>query len=169
MLGVFYRLAFCLLLTIPSVWFFSRFGSRAAPIGVLVILPVWSRIFGPYLVELFPAAWGAARWLTYAPWQGKFYEFDGRQIRFHFIEGVAWAVYDDVRFVLQPAPAERELRALGRGYAAIPGMRCRGVDSAALMQLLDSRCALPGASRDLLRFRRWVEHDVLRAFKAAQS
>jgi hypothetical protein len=143
----------------------------------LVVLWLWRGIepaLAPFFALLAAAAllfplWRLVRWLwqqmkhgPYEPWQGAYYEFDGRQIRILFDdEGQAWLSADDVLdvFDLQGHARDRErLRLIaGRdGLRAAPGTQLVCFTERGLRAWLERR-----TERMAGQFAHWLNTQVL--------
>jgi len=113
------------------------------------------------LLEVFPAIREAAHRSVLEPWQGSYFTFNERQLRFFLVDDTIWIAEDDVIAVLEPAPDDRENRFLGAEYARIPGQAIDGYTETGLMRLLHTRTSHRRATHDMIRFKWWLENEAL--------
>jgi hypothetical protein len=121
------------------------------------------------IVKTFSAVHESAHYAAYADLGGTHYAFDNHSLRFYQINDTAWVVADDVIPFLQPPPDARELRFLGQDYAEIPMQGIMGISEAGLMRLLTTRTSHRRATRDMIRFKAWLEKDTLPNLKRMPS
>lgn len=156
-----FKLALCSGITVLSWKIASAFDSRYGAIGLVVASVVWGITFARYLVELIPTIKYWAERSVLLRWQGRFYTFDNRQIRFYIVDETIWIPVNDLRHVMQPALNERELRLLGDAYGKIPEHQESGVSEAGLLRLLASRTEHRRASNKMIMFRNWLLQNAL--------
>lgn len=137
--------------------------------GLALSLPAWGVLFAPYLLEIFPWLKRRAEHDALTRWNGRYYSFDGQQLRFYKIEETVWIPQKDLRRILRPAWGERELRLLGADYAAIPETTEMGFTEAGLRKLLDSRTGHRRANHQMIRFKRWLDSEALPNVKRLPS
>jgi hypothetical protein len=131
------------------------------PIGLVVSSIVWGLSFAPYLVEFFPTIKYWAEYGVSYRWHGRFYHFDGRQIRFYLIAEVIWVPLADVKLLMEPPIGERELRLLGHDCAIPLEQKESCLSEAGLLRLLNSRTEHRRASYKMVRFKRWLLQNAL--------
>jgi hypothetical protein len=147
-----------LLLGLVVLWLWLGVEPTLAPFFALLaaaalLFPLWR------LVRLL---WQQIKQGPYEPWQGAYYEFDGRQIRILFDdEGQAWLSADDVLdvFGLQGHARDRErLRLIaGRdGLRAAPGTQLACFTERGLRAWLERR-----TERMAGQFAHWLNTQVL--------
>lgn len=114
-----------------------------------------------FIVYLFEQVAHLARWSVHWRWQGRYYAYQGRHVRFYLIDGEVWAATEDVFAIVRPVPDQRELRLMGAGYALIPGQQIMGISEAALRRMMDVRTAYRHAQPGMLKFLHWLNHEAL--------
>ncbi|MBR7800072.1 hypothetical protein [Undibacterium fentianense] len=136
--------------------FFERMRVGYGPIGLLI--PCM------FLVHLYPrdlmniVSWIKRRAYHSAvfQWHGKYYSFDGHQIRFYLIEQVVWMPLVDVERILEPKLQAHEISMLGNACQSIPEHSMRGLTEEALMRLLVTRTEGGHTNYKMIRFKRWL-------------
>lgn len=130
-------------------------------VGCLISFGFWGRLYSRELIEfvLLFKYWGEKS--AVFDWHGKFYSFDGRQIRFYLEDGIVWIPIKDLKKVVEPVIATWELKSLANEYGKIPAAGITGITEAGLMQILESRTGDRRASYKMIRFKRWLLQDAL--------
>lgn len=136
-------------------------------IGVAPVLIPFLAVFGG-LIALWPA-WRGGRWLwremkegPQQPWQGAYYEFDGRQVRILFDEdGQVWLAADDILDVFGLAGHARDRERIrliaGRdGLRRAPGTALQCFTERGLRAWLERR-----SERRVAQFTHWLDTQVL--------
>jgi len=134
-------------------------GPGFVPLVVVVFGAAAVRYFARDLVDVVPALARLARRRALAPWNGRYYAFDGHQVRLYLVDDVVWIAARDLEDILVPAPTGLELRQMPDGLR-IPGTNVDGYTEAALLRLLALRNANRGGRRELLRFAHWLQNDA---------
>lgn len=140
---------------------FAYLGRDASPLALVTILPAVA------LWLLWPlwrggrALWHALRTAPYRPWNGSYYEYDGRQVRVLFDDDAIFVVAADVHAVLGlegRATAPVRVRAIaGRdGLVRVEGVRDDVFTERGLAAWLQRRTDGKSVS-----FRRWFETQVI--------
>ena len=134
-------------------------------IGAILAAPFWGLwlLWALYRVVRF-----GMRWLqhsAWSQWSGRYYEFDGRQVRILFDGDDIWFGAEDVFDVLDtPRPArdpERVRNVVGRdGLKAAPGATLLTFSEKGLAAWLDRR-----TDRSAAQFARWVETQVVAPYR----
>ena len=132
-----------------------------AVVLVLACAPILSRLFSPLVMGAFTAIRDAGRRSAHQQYQGNFYSYEGRQVRFYLVDSTVWMAWPDMARILDPAPAERELRLLGPDFATIPGHKIQGCTEAGILRLLKARTGHRRATRDMLQLKTWLEQVAL--------
>ena len=155
------KVLFSFLFSYGAYRFFEMIHPRMGVIGFLISFGFWGRLFSRELIEfvLLFKHWGEKSAVYH--WHGKFYTFDGRQIRFFLDDAVVWIPIKDLKKVMEPAIAAWELQVLAKEYGKIPETDIAGVTEAGLMQLLESRTGDRRASYRMIRFKRWLLLEAL--------
>lgn len=161
MLTFLFKLALCSMLSYMGWKIALAFDPRYGPIGLAVTSVVWGITFASYLYEVFPSIRYWARKSVLQRWLGRFYVFEGCQIRFFLIDETIWIPLSDLNAVLEPRLEERELRLLADAHGLIPEHSLAGVSEDGLMQLLKSRTGHRRASQKMLRFKTWLQNNAL--------
>lgn len=156
-----FKLAFCSGLTVLAWNIASAFDTRYAAIGLVVASVAWGVTFARYLIEIFPIIKYWAERSVFHRWQGRFYMFESRQIRFYVVDDVIWIPLKDLNKLIEPGWSERELRLLGDAHGPIPEQTEIGLSEAGLLQLLASRTGHRRASSKMIRFRNWLLQNAL--------
>jgi prophage antirepressor-like protein len=119
------------------------------------------RSVGRLLIDLFLAYVRFCRWQAYGKWQGRYFEFQGQQVRICLADEVVWFSEADIFILLDPAPTRLELVALAEQRGTIPGHTLPGITETGALRLLDLRTNHRRTSRDMLLLRRWLTHEVI--------
>lgn len=135
-------------------------GAMRLPFVMAATGPMWAWSLAPYLVEIVPALRRRAMHDALAPWNGRYYAYDNRQIRLYLIDDMIWVPARDVATLVQPPPDARELRILGADYGTIPGQQMHGYTDAGLLRLLTTRTSNRMAPHALMRFKNWLEKEA---------
>lgn len=142
-------------------------------------LAIWG-IPWPYgLVGVAPIGWVLSRWLVFgfshfkrhayetacAEWQGKYFEFDGMQVRIDCDDNTVRVVADDVFRQLGYQPGESDRRRLALSYGEAGYWRGAGepdtFDQEAVLTFLAGR-----RERQAPRLRAWLERQVFPNLRA---
>ena len=127
---------------------------------ILVVLsaPLWGGLLAKTILEGVPRYYVWAKKQPYAPWQGRYYEFENIHIRvFEDDFGQMWFCDKDVLQVLgKPVSQTYEVTYPESDYQQIPGERLKGFSETAVIRVV-SRIKHPSAGK----FRFWLERDVL--------
>jgi hypothetical protein len=134
-------------------------------LGAVLAAPFWALWFS---WALYRGVRVLSRWIGQAgirQWRGRYYEYDGRQIRIRFNDDDVWFAAEDVFDALGTASGARDperVRVIvGRdGLKVSPGSRLLCFSEKGLAAWLDRRTEL-GASK----FARWVELQVLAPYR----
>jgi hypothetical protein len=156
-----FRVALLLPITVLAV----RFVGAAA----LSMLALWGVALAVPLVELGAAFLRAARILPVKAWNGRWYEFDGRQIRVFEQPEHSWIAAEDVFACLGEVAddvtlARYESRYGQLGFRPPPGEKLVCFSEAALRRYLSMR-----SDQRSREFSRWLERDVLFAHEKRRS
>lgn len=139
---------------------------------VLVALcaaPLLGRVFAPDVINFLSAIKKQAHHEVFAPWNGRFYIFDGNQVRFFLIDDVVWIAADDICHLLNPKPTERDLRLLGSQYRRIEEIGLLGISESGLMRLIELRTGPRNCDRNMIRLRNWLAKEALPNIKRLPS
>jgi hypothetical protein len=132
-------------------------------IGLTVLgsAPLWAHIMTPYLVMLLPALLSQAKHDALAAWNGRYYSFDGRQLRMLIVDGTIWVAAADLDVLLLPPPDARELRILGADFGLIPEQKFKGYTENGIARLLATRTNIRLAKPAMIKLRHWFEKETL--------
>jgi hypothetical protein len=158
-MGLFF--GFCVALEYGLYRLFEHMSPGSGPIVLLAGSALLAWPSARLLVEVLPGLHRSARRSVFKPWQGTYFTFNERQVRFFLVEDTIWIAEADVRAILEPPPDAREERFLGAEYADIPGQKFKGYTESALARLLHTRTSHRRATHDMIRFKRWLEHEAL--------
>lgn len=139
----------------------SRYVVEWLPIGMLVWGVFGGRHFSRDIVEIVPAIVRAARRAVFQRWNGRYYTFNGSQVRFCLIDDTVWIVEEDVRKIITPAVSEREQRLLGADYGKVPTTPLLAYSERGLLRLLDTRLKQRSCGTDMKKFYRWLHTDAI--------
>ena len=131
--------------------------------GLIVLVgctPLLARLLAPVVLKFFPHLVRHARQTAHGPWQGKYYNYDGWQLRFFLVDETVWLAEEDIANILSPATTERERRLLGEHYGKVPGQKFRGFTEVGMGRLLNSRTNSRHATREMIRFKFWLETET---------
>jgi hypothetical protein len=134
---------------------------EAVPLAMLVWGAAGAKHFSRDLVDLIPAIKRAGERAALEKWGGRYYVFDGSQIRFCLIDGTVWIVEADVRKFIAPPVTAREKRLLGAHHAIIPGIRQFGYSEHGLLRLLTVRLQRRGGERESIKFLSWLRSEAI--------
>ena len=138
-------------------------------VGLVLAAPFWALWL---LWALYRGARLVLQWLKHSRWKqwsGRYYEFDGRQIRIVFdADDVFFAaadVFDVLGTAITAREPERVRQVVGRdGLRAAPGSDLLCFSEKGLVAWLDRR-----TDRQAALFARWVETQVLRPHRRRQE
>ncbi len=162
MLRLFGRLA-CFLGIGALIYAFYRgqFHEALPRIVVMMWAAGGARYFASDIIDIIPAIRRAARRHVHEKWNGRYYTYDGRQVRLCLVDGAVWIVEADVRAILSPAVTLREQRLMGGAFAPIPGTGLRGYSEQGLLRLIDVRLIRRGGEADMKKFLAWLQREAL--------
>jgi len=155
------KLAFCLLLTWGAYRSAAMLDPRYGIVGALPTLFVWAHLFAGDILHLLLGVKRKAERDALEPWHGRYYQFDRHHLRFYFHADTVWIPLKDLKPLLIPALAERELRLLGNDYVRLPEIREMAISEAGLHVLLKQRTEHRRSHYQMIRFKRWLNHEVL--------
>jgi hypothetical protein len=98
---------------------------------------------------------------VFAKWQGRYYAFDGRQIRFCLIDDEVWIAEKDIFALIVPPPTPRELRVLAAERALIEEHHLMAISANGALRLLSNRTPRRGVARETLRLSNWLENEAI--------
>ena len=131
--------------------------------GLIVLIggvPLLARLFAPIVLKFFSRLVRHARHSAHAKWQGKYYNYDGHQLRFFLVDDTVWLAEEDIAGILSPATTERERRLLGEHYGKVPGQKFQGFTEVGMGRLLGSRTNTRRATREMIRFKAWLDSET---------
>jgi hypothetical protein len=134
---------------------------EAVPVAVLFWGAAGAKHFSRDLVDLIPAIKRAGERAALEKWGGRYYAFDGAQIRLCLIDGAVWIVEADVRRFIVPPVTAREQRLLGVHHGVIPGTRQFGYSEHGLLRLLMVRLQRRGGERETIKFLSWLRSEAI--------
>lgn len=134
--------------------------SGRSPMGVLALAPVVAFLLAPAFIQalVLGLRWMAER--PRAPWQGRYYAFDDRQIRIVESSGRLWFSTADVHAALDLSLRAGVLAA----FATSQRREVHEIGDALSNEGLE-RLLAGSTDRHVLRFLRWAEHDVRRPWQ----
>lgn len=144
---------------------FEKMNAGYGPIGLLLTSMIWVRLFPRDILRLFSSLKEQAQYDAVFHWHGKYYSFDGQQIRFFLIDQIVWIPVADLRRILVPKLAKHELLNLAQRHGIIPGQKMPGVTEAGLMMLLKTRTEGGHTNYRMIRFKRWLLSSALENVK----
>lgn len=144
---------------------FEKIGSGYGPIGLMLTSMIWVRLFPRDILNLFSFVKNQAQHAAVFRWHGKYYSFDGRQIRFYLIENIVWIPFADIERIVEPKIVKHELTLLAQQYGKIPEHSMQGVTEEGLMRLLKTRTEGGHTNYKMIRFKRWLLTSALENVK----
>ncbi|MDE2427978.1 MAG: hypothetical protein KGM99_04575 [Burkholderiales bacterium] len=163
------RFIVCGLLSWIAVRLFSAADPRTGAIGLAIVAPAWGFLFARPVLDFVLSIRHRGEHDALIRWHGRYYSFDGQQLRFYWLDDVVWVPQKDVGKLLSPAWSERELRLLGEHYAQIPGTKEMGFSETGLRKLLLARTEHRRADYQMIRFKRWLETEAFPNVKRLPS
>lgn len=145
--------------------FFEKINRGYGPVGFLLVSMIWVRLFPRDILNLFSFVKRSAYHSAVHHWHGKYYSFDGRQIRFYLIEQTVWIPLVDLERVFEPKIVKHELKFLEDQYGKIPEQPMVGVTESGLLALLKTRTEGGHTNYKMIRFKRWLLTQALENVK----
>ncbi len=133
----------------------------AVRVVVVIGMPVVIWLFAKFLVEVIPDLNYLASKGAHEDNQGRYYVFAGRHIRFYMVDEVLWIPVKDVEKLISYLPDQMELRVMEAEYGLIPGQKITGYTETGLVRLLTIRTKTRHATPQMIKFKRWLEHEAL--------
>ncbi|PWF55759.1 hypothetical protein [Massilia glaciei] len=130
-------------------------------IALLLCAPLWARNIAPFVLAILPALHGKAKRDAHEAWNGRYYAFEGAQLRFVMLGEAIWVAADDLDALLPAPPDSRERRILGPDHGTIPGYRIKGYTENGMRRLLATRTTARTAKPQMIKLRHWLEHETL--------
>ncbi len=152
--------AFAIVLAI-AFHYLKQLDTTYGLVVVLACAPLMAWLWAPVFMDLASRGIGFAKSLAYGSLQGKHYSFDGRRVRFFLANETIWVAESDLAGILVQGVTDRERRQLREAYGVIPGKRLKGFTEVGIKGLLAARLRDRHASRELLRFNRWLHEEAL--------
>jgi hypothetical protein len=158
MAGSLWRLGVSLGMCFLGFLIASHFTERRSALFMAVLIsPLTLPWLLPGVLGFFPALVRFSRAMSLEKWQGRYYEFEGRQVRVEEVDGAIWIALKDVRKAARLSVHHVEIARFNPDDCLIlPESRTVGVNETALLAWLS---ALRG--RQVAAFRLWLERDVL--------
>lgn len=129
---------------------------QIGPTTMMLTLPLWGAALARPIIEGVPALLRWAGHLHLQAWDGRYYEFDGRQVRVVTIGETLWFAEPDVVAILGGTPEALRSKVGRNEYGPLGEGRLMGFPEQALRRLLNG-----DASPQALRFRLWMEREVI--------
>ena len=139
----------------------ERFSPGHGPIGILVPIYFLVRLFPRDILNFFSWMKYEARKSVLLRWHGRYYSFEGQQLRFFLIDEVVWLALPDLKAILEPDIGERELRLLGEEKTFLDDHQLPVVSEAGMLQLLRTRTDTRHATQKMIRFKKWLNSSGL--------
>lgn len=162
-------LLLCLAIGYCCYQYFDNMGAGLAPIGLLICAQMLARPMAKVALEIFPAIRDLAHYSAHHQWQGRYYTFNERQVRFYVADDIVWVAAADIAAIMTPPPQERESRLQGADFGNIPGEKIKGYTEAAVLRMLVKRNASRRADREMIRFKNWLEGEAFPNVKRLPS
>ncbi len=151
-----FKIIFSVLLCAGLWRLFAQYDPKVAPIGLLFASFFWPHLFPREIMNIFSWWKERARYSAVFHWHGKFFVFDGHQVRFYLIDGTIWIPLSDLAPIVEPTLNERELRLLGEDFAVIPNEKIQGLNEQGVLRVLKTRTESRHATYPMIRFKRWL-------------
>ncbi len=126
---------------------------------------IWAFALARPLVEIVPAAYHALRWLVWRKEEGRWYAYEGRQLRVFTVDGAPWIAVRDIAAAMAWENLEERCRRL-------PPEQCQLVADKDLLCLSETGIQALFAKRtnpEDLKFGIWIERNVLIQFRLARE
>lgn len=138
---------------------------RVAPgfgaMGILIPIFFLGHLFPRDILSFFSAMRYHAKKSVLYRWHGRYYSFEGQQLRFFLIDDVVWLALPDLEKILEPDIGERELRLLGEEKTFLGEHHLHVVSEAGMLQLLRTRTDSRHATQKMIRFKKWLKSSGL--------
>ena len=127
--------------------------------GLGIVIPVFflGHLFPRDILNFFSWMKYHARQSVTLRWHGRYYSFDGQQLRFFLIDEVVWLALPDLEKILEPQISERELRLLGEEKTFLEDHQLPVISEAGMLQLLRTRTETRHATQKMIRFKKWLK------------
>jgi len=155
------KMIFCSAVTWLCYRYFRAIDPKVAPIGLAIGGALCAYLCARDILNAIVAIKYHADRKVLQPWEGRYYHFDRHHLRFYFQDELIWIPEKDLKALLQPRLSERELRLLGSAYAPLRAVKEMAVSEAGLLTLLKSRTEHRRADYQMIRFKRWLNHEAL--------
>ena len=139
----------------------NRYVVEWLPIGMLCWGVYGAKHFARDIINILPAIADAARHSAFQKWNGRYYSFNGSQVRFCLIDETVWIVEEDVRKIMVPAVSEREQRLLGADHAQIATTALSGYSEHGLLRLLNTRLKQRTCDAVVKKFYIWLQSEAI--------
>lgn len=151
------RFALCTFAAAIFVWIGHALNPKAGGwLGFLLSAPLYGSALAKPIVELFEEGF---TWLARQPlrqWEGRYYEFDGIQVRIYEDDDKLWFVANDVvRATGMAAMPQSFLATQGQGIRVLEGTKLQCLDLDTVEKLLSRN-----RERDAGRFMSWARREV---------
>lgn len=134
---------------------------RVAPgfgaLGIVVPIFFLGHLFPRDILSFFSWVKYHASKSVLLRWHGRYYSFEGQQLRFFLIDEVVWLALPDLEKILEPEISERELRLLGEEKTFLDEHHLHVISEAGMLQLLRTRTDTRHATQKMIRFKKWLK------------
>lgn len=159
----------CVAISYSCYQYFDNLSAGLAPVGLLISAHLLARPMAKMAIGIIPAIRDLAHFSVHHQWQGRYYTFNERQVRFYVADDIVWVAAADIAAIMTPPPQERESRLQGADFGNIPGEKIKGYTEAAVLRMLATRNASRRADREMIRFRNWLEGEAFPNVKRLPS
>ena len=132
---------------------------------LLILLGIFSvigvRWISRMLLEFPEALVSHINWLIYRKWQGRYYAFDDKQVRFCVTATDVWLVEADILRLLHPRADDTELRAIAVNRGRIPRHGLKGIRVEGVRRLLRNRLNRRDPMREMVRLEWWLNNEAI--------
>ncbi len=138
---------------------FSAFAywKMGGAVAAILSIPLWGVLLAKPIIVGVAAYFDSARKQPYAPWQGRYYEFQGTHIRIDEVDGQLWFCDADVLQVLGQKPSTAmKIAYADADYRTMEASGLMAFSEAAVVRVI-SRIRHPEAGK----FRFWIEREVI--------
>jgi len=132
-------------------------GHKDGLVLLVISAPVWGVLLAKPILEFVNSFVDFAKKQPYVPWQGRYYEFQGKQIRIFEDDGVLWFVDRDVLRVLDKAPT----RAMRIAYGEVDYKPVEEAGGMAFSERVVLRVVSLIRHPDAGKFKFWIEREVI--------
>ena len=130
---------------------------KAGLILLALSAPLWGVLLAKPILEMVKSYMDFAEQQPYIPWQGRYYAFQGKQIRIFEEDGVLWFVDRDVLRVLDKEPTS----AMRIAYGEVDYKPIAEAGTMAFSERVVARVVSLIRHAEAGKFKFWIEREVI--------